>query len=164
MTSDMFGVIAGLLSAMPAQQRWDDGVASLYAFALKDISDEDGWSAVTALIQTVDYRPSPASIIRKVALIKNPEIDTSRAMSRINRFIAYTHPSERDRQVQRYLDLGRLYQSDIELVEFLGGWNAIGNRTAEVNAKMVERWEKTQEQDKYPAIAQQSNRKAIANV
>ncbi len=27
MTDKAFGTVAGILSAMPAQQRWDDGVA-----------------------------------------------------------------------------------------------------------------------------------------
>jgi hypothetical protein len=46
MTEKAFGTVAGILSAMPAQQRWDDGVAMGYAIALNGVDDKDGVEAV----------------------------------------------------------------------------------------------------------------------
>lgn len=161
MTGEAFGVVAGFLSAMPAQQRWDDGVATLYAISLKDVPDQIGIEAVVALVKQVDYRPSPASVLRKVASITNPDVNTSGIWRRINYFITLIHPSLREHKQKYWLILGDLKQCDIDVVEYMGGWNAIGKRTPDENRKLINEWEQSYTPEQYIALPSEE-RKAIA--
>ena len=162
MTEKAFGTVAGILSAMPAQQRWDDGVATLYAISLKDVPDQMGIDAVVTLVKQVDYRPSPASILRTIASATNPDLNASRIWGRIAGFVRSIHPSLREHKQKYWLLMGDLKQCDIDAVEYMGGWNAIGKRTPDENRKLIADWEQSFTPEQYIASLPSEARKAIA--
>lgn len=136
MTDKTFGMVAGLLSAMPAQQKWDEGVAMGYAFALEDIDDELLMKAVVKLVKTEDYRPSPSKILKCI----QPSSRKVDVVSRIQRFIQYTHPQTRGIRELKWLAEGKLTNEDLDAVAFLGGWNAIGEMTRVEVINALEQW------------------------
>jgi hypothetical protein len=136
MTDKTFGMVAGLLSAMPAQQRWDEGVAMGYAFALEGIDDEALMKAVIRLVKSEEFRPSPSKILRSL----QPSVTKADIVNRIQRFIMYTHPSTRGIRELKWLSRGELKQEDLDAVAFLGGWNAIGQMSKAELISALEQW------------------------
>jgi hypothetical protein len=136
MTDKTFAMVAGLLSSMPAQQRWDDGVAMAYGIVLRDIDDDVLTRAVIKLVKSEDFRPSPSKILRSL----QPSVTKADIVSRIQRFIMYTHPSTRGIRELKWLSRGELKQEDLDAVAFLGGWNSIGVMTRAELISALEQW------------------------
>lgn len=136
MTDKTFGMVAGLLSAMPAQQRWDDGVAMGYALVLKDLDDDVLLKTVIRLVKGEDFRPSPSKILRSL----QPSVTKADIVSRIQRFIMYTHPSTRGIRELKWLSRGELKHEDLDAVAFLGGWNSIGQMSRAELITALEQW------------------------
>jgi hypothetical protein len=136
MTDKTFAMVAGLLSAMPAQQRWDEGVAMAYALVLKDIDDDVLIKSVIMLVKSDDFRPSPSKILRSL----QPSVTKADIVSRIQRFILYTHPSTRDMRELKWVTRGELKQEDLDAVAFLGGWNSIGQMSRAELISALEQW------------------------
>ncbi len=130
MTEKAFGTVAGILSAMPAQQRWDDGVAMGYAIALNGVDDKAGIEAVIELLKTEDFRPSPAAILRKVQQMFN----------RICRYLADVHPSKRHTEESQWLLEGELHPFDIVAIKHIGGWGEAGRMNREQLLKSLDGW------------------------
>jgi hypothetical protein len=125
MTDSGFRNVAGVLIGMPAQAKWDDGIAMAYAIALQPFDDADVMQAVIKLLRTEEFRPSPAAIIKTLGGCHD--------MGRLMRFIQAVHPSREETQEYFWFNQGKLTQADIAYVNENGGWSAIrrGKPTAQ---------------------------------
>lgn len=142
MTDKAFGTVAGILSAMPAQQKWDDGVAVGYAIALKDVDDKTVIDVVIDLLKTEDFRPSPAAILRKVRGIRCGETSVIQIFNRICRFLADVHPKMRDDREKEWLIDGDLHPFDVVAVKHIGGWQAAGRMDRDQLISALREWTK----------------------
>lgn len=114
MTEAGFANVAGILAGMPAQTKWDDGVAMVYAIVLRNHDDARVLSAVERLLHTEHFRPSVAQILESMGECHNIE--------RIKRFICRVHPSMEDTQEVLWLRRGLLNEHDLQYVQAQGGW------------------------------------------
>jgi hypothetical protein len=117
MTDNGFRNVAGILIGMPAQAKWDDGVAMAYAIALQPFNDDDVMRAVVKLLRTEEFRPAPAAIIKTFGGCHD--------MGRLMRFIQVVHPSREDTFERLWLEQGKLTHVDVAWVSDNGGWGAI---------------------------------------
>ena len=140
MTEKAFGTVAGILSAMPAQQRWDDGVAMGYAIALNGVEDKAGIEAVIELLKTEVFRPSPAAILRKVRGLRCGETSVQQMFNRICRYLADVHPSKRHTEESQWLLEGELHPFDIVAIKHIGGWGEAGRMNREQLLKSLDGW------------------------
>jgi hypothetical protein len=140
MTEKTFGTVAGILSAMPAQQRWDDGVATGYAIALRDVDDKSGLDAVIQLLKTEDYRPSPASILRKIRMMQCGETSVTQMFNRICRYLSDVHPMNRTEKEAQWLSEGELHPFDVVAIKYIGGWGRAGSMDRERLLKALDGW------------------------
>jgi len=140
MTEKTFGTVAGILSAMPAQQRWDNGVATGYAIALRDVDDQSGLNAVIELLKSEDFRPAPASILRKVRAMQCGETSVRQMFNRICRYLSDVHPSQRNTNESKWLSDGELHPFDVVAIKYIGGWSKAGQMNGEQLLKTLELW------------------------
>lgn len=140
MTEKTFGTVAGILSAMPAQQRWDDGVATGYAIALRDVDDKSGLDAVIALLKSEDFRPSPAMILRKVRAMQCGETSVIQMFNRICQYLSDVNPVHRQEREGEMLRCGELHPFDVVAIKYVGGWSKAGSMNREQLLKALEGW------------------------
>ena len=140
MTEKTFGTVAGILSAMPAQQRWDDGVATGYAIALRDVDDKSGLDAVITLLKSEDFRPSPAMILRKVRSMQCGETSVIQMFNRICRYLSDVNPVHRQERETEWLSCGELHPFDVVAIKYVGGWSKAGIMNREQLLKALEGW------------------------
>jgi hypothetical protein len=114
MTETGFANVVGILSGMPAQTKWDDGVAMVYALVLRNHDDKRVLDAVAKLLHTEHFRPSVAMILESMGECHN--------IDRIKRFITRVHPSMEDTQEILWLRRGLLNEHDLQYVQAQGGW------------------------------------------
>jgi hypothetical protein len=117
MTDVGFRNVAGILSGMPAQTKWDDGIALAYGMALQPFSDDEVIKAVVTLLRTEEFRPTPAAIIKVMGKCHD--------MGRIQRFIDRVHPSMELQTEYRWIEMAMLTDADVKWVRDNGGWGAI---------------------------------------
>jgi hypothetical protein len=103
---------------------------------LRDIDDEVLTRAVIKLVKSEDFRPSPSKILRSL----QPSVTKADIVSRIQRFIMYTHPSTRGIRELKWLSRGELKHEDLDAVAFLGGWNSIGQMSRAELITALEQW------------------------
>lgn len=142
MTDKAFGTVAGILSAMPAQQRWDDGVAVGYALSLKDVDDKTAIDVVIDMLKTEDFRPSPAAILRRVRGIRCGETSVIQMFNRICRFLSDVHPRMRTEREVEWLTDGDLHPFDIVAVKYIGGWQVAGKMDRDKLTSALRDWTK----------------------
>ena len=140
MTEKTFGTVAGILSAMPAQQRWDDGVATGYAIALREVDDKSGLDAVIALLKSEDFRPSPAMILRKVRTLQCGETSVIQMFNRICLYLSEVNPMHRQEKEPEWLTSGELHPFDLVAIKYVGGWTRAGQLNREQLLKTLEGW------------------------
>jgi len=117
MTDIGFRNVAGILAGMPAQTKWDDGIAMAYGIALQPYDDADVLKAVVTLLRTEEFRPSPAAIIKGFGGCHD--------MGRIQRFIDRVHPAMELQNEYRWIEMAMLTDADVKWVRDNGGWGAI---------------------------------------
>lgn len=107
-----------------------------YALVLKDLDDDVLLKTVIRLVKGEDFRPSPSKILRSL----QPSVTKADIVSRIQRFIMYTHPSTRGIRELKWLSRGELKHEDLDAVAFLGGWNSIGQMSRAELITALEQW------------------------
>lgn len=131
MTEHTFAGVANILSAMPAQQPWDERTSTVYALALKDWDDSLATKAVMKALMTRKWRPSPSEL-REIALqVRRIKVPTPTMHEQIRHVVLYHQADERERAAERLIHAGKVSPLINEVVDRLGGWRSVGRMTAE---------------------------------
>lgn len=138
MTEATFAVVANILSAMPAQQPWDDRTAAVYAIAMQSWDDNLTQKAVTKCLMTKRWRPTPSEI-REVALqLKRVTVPSPTVHEQVRHVVLYYQPSERHAAAERLVKQGKISPSVPLVVSRVGGWRGIGSMSEETLSKALE--------------------------
>jgi len=139
MRDDTFRIVSNLLAVMPAQVQWDERVAVMYAYALKDWDDTIVEYAVKKALLTCNFRPTPAEL-RKIAMqLIVPQLSPMQVQGQISSFIIKVHPTQRDAFTEKMTNQGKMNPIIGDVVNKLGGWRETATRSSEDNLRLIEK-------------------------
>lgn len=124
MDKKTFSGMCAVLSTLPSQIKWDDGVASVYLMCMKDWDDRVVGALMRHVLMHCDFRPTVAEL-RRMGLQLFGNIPTkAQALNEIRKVITYW-ASNRDSHA---FDIHACLPN---IVKVAGGWNTLGMTTSE---------------------------------
>jgi hypothetical protein len=130
MDKDTFKGMCAVLSTLPSQQKWDDGVASVYLMIMRPWDDRVVGAIMRHVLLQCEFRPTVAEI-RKIGLSLFGNVPTkAQAMYDIKSIIT-RWGSDRDKHAES------IHPCLPMIVKNAGGWSVIGFSNSEENHVIV---------------------------
>jgi len=130
MDKKTFSGMCAVLSTLPSQQKWDDGVASVYLMIMKEWDDRVVGALMRHILLHCEFRPTVAEL-RKIGLSLFGNVPTkAQAAYNIKRIITHW-AADRDKHAEA------IHPCLPMIVKDAGGWAALGLSNSEESMSMI---------------------------
>jgi hypothetical protein len=133
-----FAGFCAIMQTLPAQNKWDDAIASVYLSAMSDWDDAVVGLVMKEVLNTCEYRPTIAEI-RKIAIrLIDPKLSGDEIYQQIKSILNNVPPDNRTNHVHNMIATGKAKPELARVVAKCGGWPALRTmETQEVKSTVM---------------------------